>query len=83
MTLKHVSDIRDFLREENKNNKHYDKKIESHAKKDERVNNLSLRDKMYDEWEAAGGTWWIEGMWNLMDEKNLKKKLKERIIKGP
>lgn len=35
------------------------------------------------EFEKAGGTWWIEGMWEMMEKKNPEAEILERIKKGP
>ncbi|MFW9928930.1 MAG: LLM class flavin-dependent oxidoreductase [Candidatus Thorarchaeota archaeon] len=83
LTKEHVAEIREFLNNASNNGKNYDIIIESHAIEDERVNNLSLRGKVYEEWEECGGTWWIEGMWDLMDNKKMIEKLVKRIKNGP
>lgn len=44
---------------------------------------FELNKKNIMEYEKAGGTWWIEGMWELMSKKNPEAEIIERIKKGP
>jgi alkanesulfonate monooxygenase SsuD/methylene tetrahydromethanopterin reductase-like flavin-dependent oxidoreductase (luciferase family) len=83
LTKSHVSEIREYIETNKENEKNIDIIIESHNIEDDRVNNLTSRDKIYNEWEEVGATWWIEGMWDIMKDKNIKEKLKDRIKIGP
>jgi hypothetical protein len=40
----------------------------------------SNKNATYEDWEQAGATWWIEGLWKFMDKIKLKKGYKKDLI---
>lgn len=76
-----VEDIKDIKQQivEKYGKKEFDIIIpKEHLPEDFKVNKENIS-----EFEKAGGTWWIEGMWDVMGQKNPEAEILERIKKGP
>ena len=78
LTLKDIKEIKQTASEKF-GKKSFDIIIpKEHLPEDFKLNKRSIK-----QWEQAGGTWWIEGMWEMMGKKNPETEILNRIKKGP
>lgn len=78
LTIDDVKEIRKKAIE-----KYHKKNFDIIIPKEHLPENFELTKESIIEFEKAGGTWWIEGMWEMMEKKNPEAEIIDRIKKGP
>lgn len=77
VSLNNIREISEYVHQNRSGSNPFDIIVEGHTINDD------SKSATYDQWEEAGATWWIEGLWDKMDDKNLKDILIKRLKKGP